>query len=141
MIEEISKASGNPELTKLLLNSAKDFALKFKTLLHTKIKHVYITVDEGDAAKTCIRCGVLNQAVAYVLEFFNIFTNMKPMSSSASVAVIPSFDNSGYAFRIEGSFRIRIISILSSFISSVFKSLAAQDRIKLNIQTRKDIKK
>mgnify|MGYP003295803849 CR=1 FL=1 len=140
MIDEISKSAKNPELVKIILMSVKEFALKFKTKLHTTVDHLVIKVDEKDAAKTCIRVGIITQAVSYLLEFLDCFTNMKALKEN-SVAVIPSFDDSGYEFYIDGKFRLRIGTLLTSFISAAFKSAAAASNENNTSVIRKDIKK
>ncbi len=140
MIDEISKSAKNPELTKIVLMAVKEFSLKFQKKLHTHITHLVIKVDEKDAAQTCIRAGIITQAVSYLLEFLDVCTNMKAMKNGA-VAVIPSFDDSGYEFLIEGKFRIRIHSLLTSFISAAFKSVAAASNENNTSVIRKDIKK
>ena len=140
MIEEISKSTKNPELVKITLMAIKEFAQKFKTKLHTQIVSLIIKVDEKDAAKTCIRAGLITQAVAYFTEFLNVCTDMKPIEDG-SVAVIPAFDNSGYEFLLEGKLKIRISSLITSFISAAFKSaLAASNENNTSVK-RKDIKK
>lgn len=140
MIEEISKSTKNPELVKITLMAIREFALKFQTKLHTSISSLVIKVDEKDAAKTCIRAGLITQAVAYFIEFLDVCTNLKPIKEN-SVAVIPSFDDSGYEFLIEGKLRLRISSLITSFISAAFKSVAAASNENNTSAKRKDIKK
>ncbi|MBE6586913.1 MAG: hypothetical protein E7647_00700 [Ruminococcaceae bacterium] len=139
MIDEISRSTKNPELVKILLLTIKEFVLKFRTKLHTTVRHLIIKVDEKDAADTCIRVGVLSQAAAYLLEFLNIFTNMKPQKPD-TVAIVPCFDNSGYDFYIDGGFRITVGSLATTFISAAFKSMTAASKENINIQIRKDKK-
>ena len=139
MIEELANSTKNPEFTRILLEALKVFVFKFKHSLHSHIERFVITVDEKNAGDTCIRAGVLGQALSYLIEFLNVFSVLE-LPKEGNIAVIPCFDSSGYKFDIKGKFKIRIITVLSAVISSAFKSILSDIEKQANIQKRKDIK-
>lgn len=140
VIDEISKSSKNPEITKLLLSTVKEFALRFRKKLKINIQHIHITVCEKEAGDSCIRAGVITQAVAYLLEFLRNVTNLSPMKQS-SVSVTPVFDPEGYSITSEGEFSVRIGGALSALIASLFKSMVKLSNDSLKDTIRKDIQK
>lgn len=140
LIQDLAKTAKNPEFARLMLQIAKIIVLEFRHKLNTRIDRIHIRVDEGEAADTCIRAGVVSQAVAYIIEFLNVFTVYKPPKAER-IAVWPTFDYSGYAFDIKGRFKIRIINIITALVSSAFKSMISDlDENNANLQQRKDIK-
>lgn len=142
LIQDLAKTTKNPEFSRLMLHIAKIVVLEFRHKLHTTVDKLYIQVDEGEAADTCIRVGVISQAIAYIIEFLNVFTVYDPPKPD-KILIIPVFDYSGYSFDIKGRFKIRIINVLSALISSAFKSMiddTDNNNTKVKVQLRKDIK-
>ncbi|MBQ2729481.1 MAG: hypothetical protein IJF69_01760 [Clostridia bacterium] len=139
LIQDLAKTAKNPEFARLMLHIAKIIVLEFRHKLHTTIDRIIIRIDEGEAADTCIRVGAVSQAVAYVIEFLNVFTQYEPPKAE-KIVVYPSFDNSGYRFDIKGRFKVRIINILTAIVSSAFKSMTNDIDDNVNVQKRKDIK-
>ena len=140
VINEISKSTKNPELTRILLSTVKEFAIQFRKKLKVKIFYAHIGVDAGEAGDTCIRVGVFSQAVAYLLEFLSIFTGLSQLDEKA-VSVTPVFDGSGNSFKVSGYFKVRIAGALSSLISSLFKSVLKEGQNNVSDTTRKEPKK
>jgi len=122
LIKEIARNTDDPEGTNEWLSLIRIYAQMFKKDLHTELVHCYITVDEGDAAATCIRVGIISQAIAYLIEFLNVSTSFVP-PDNGKIYVNPSFDQSGYSFIIMGKLRIRVFSVVKPKISLLFKSL------------------
>ncbi len=139
LIQDLAKSAKNPEFARLMLGIAKIVVFEFRHKLHTTLDKVIITVDEGEAADTCIRVGVVSQAIAYIIEFLNVFTVYEPPKAE-KIAVVPCFDNSGYSFDIKGRFKIRIINVLWALVSSAFKSMTSDIENNGNIHAGKDIK-
>jgi len=139
LIEDLSKNSKNPALTKIVLNTIKEFTLRFRHKLHSRIERFIITVDGKEASATCIQTALISQGVTYFIELLDNFTQLTPIKKD-SVAVIPSFDGQGYRFDLKGDFKVRIASILAAFVSAAFKSMTEDINQNANVQTRKDIK-
>lgn len=139
LIQDLAKTAKNPEFARLMLHIAKIVVLEFRHKLHTTVDRIYIRVDEGEAADTCIRVGAVSQAVAYIIEFLNVFTVYEPPKET-KISVYPSFDYSGYSFDIKGRFKIRIINILTALVTSAFKSMTNDMEETNNVTKRKDIK-
>ncbi len=141
LIQDLAKSTKNPEFSRLMLHIAKIVVFEFRHKLHTTVNKVLIRVDEGEAANTCIRVGIVSQAVAYIIEFLNVFTVYEPPRVE-KVVVYPAFDNSGYSFDIKGSFKIRIINVISALVTSAFKSMTADidENTTVKVQLRKDTK-
>ncbi|MBQ2730242.1 MAG: hypothetical protein IJF69_05660 [Clostridia bacterium] len=139
LIQDLAKTAKNPEFAKLMLGIAKIVVFEFRHKLHTKIDKLVIRVDEKEAADTCIRVGVLSQAISYIIEFLNVFTVYETVKAER-ISVVPVFDYSGYSFDIKGRFKIRIINVLWALVSSAFKSMINDTENNTNLQIRKDIK-
>lgn len=140
VIDEISKTSNNPEMTKLLLSTVKEFALRFRKKLKIKFQHIHITVCAKEAGDTCIRAGVITQAVAYLLEFLRNVTNLSPMKMG-EVSVTPVYAPDGYGITSEGEFSVRIGGALSALIASLFKSMIKLSSNNQTATNRKDTQK
>jgi len=65
MIDEISRSTKNPELVKILLLTIKEFVLKFRTKLHTTVRHLIIKVDEKDFGEQDCLFAVIANAPYY----------------------------------------------------------------------------
>lgn len=139
LIQDLAKTAKNPEFARLMLGIAKIVVLEFRHKLHSKIDKLIIRVDECEAADTCIRTAVLSQAISYIIEFLNVFT-VYETAKIEKIAVVPSFDYSGYSYDVKGRFKIRIINVLWALISSAFKSMTNDTESNTNVQLRKDIK-
>jgi hypothetical protein len=74
------------------------------------LTRLHVRVGTGDAASTAILTGVVSQAVAFLLEFLSLHTNLHP-SHRADVAVIPDFlaDRSTVDCKIVFSLRVYAI--------------------------------
>ena len=139
LIQDLAKTAKNPEFARLMLGIAKIVVLEFRHKLHSKIDKLIIRVDEGEAADTCIRTAVLSQAISYIIEFLNVFT-VYETAKIEKIAVVPSFDYSGYSYDVKGRFKIRIINVLWALMSSAFKRMTNDIENNTNVQIRKDIK-
>ncbi len=140
LIQDLAKTTKNPEFSRLMLHIAKIIVLEFRHKLHTTVDKLEIRVDEGEAADTCIRVGVVSQAVAYIIEFLNVFT-VYDAPKPEKILIYPVFDYSGYSFDIKGRFKIRIINVISALVTSAFKSMIndSDSNTKVKVQLRKDI--
>ena len=76
------------------------------------LARLHIRVATGDAATTAILCGVVSQAVAYLLEFLSLHTNLHT-KRAADVAVTPDFLAEQSKADCKIVFSLRVYAILS----------------------------
>lgn len=75
------------------------------------VTRLHIRVGTGDAATTAILTGVVSQAVAFLLEFLSLHTNLHP-SHRADVAVAPDFLSERSTVDCKIVFSLRVYAII-----------------------------
>lgn len=99
------------------------------------LTRLHVRVATGDAASTAILSGVVSQAVAFLLEFLSLHTNLHP-THRADVAVAPDFLSDRSTADCKIVFSLRVYAILGLgirffyyFLTNKMKNLrTAQDK-------------
>ena len=140
LISQLSETAKNPEITRLSLRIAKLILLYFRYMIRVELFSVHIGIDTGDAAGSCIACGAAYQVCAYIVEFLNVNTILKPVEDGV-INICPVFNDGKSTFDISGRIRIRLFNVIRAVATSAFRSAAQESQKIAALPARKDMKK
>lgn len=142
--EKAAAAKATPKRRPSFMAQMRFYASLLKRLYPRFLRHfrmdltrLHIRVGTGDAASTAILTGVVSQAVAFLLEFLSLHTNLHP-THRADVAVIPDFLSERSTADCKIVFSLRVHAILGLGIRFFYHFLTSKTKNLRTAQNKED---
>jgi hypothetical protein len=127
-----AKKAKKPALTDmiaLVAKVAKLFFSRFFGKLHIRVARIHLRVGAGDAMTAAVTYGLVNQAVAYLMELLKKISHVDGLKK-ADVMIQPDFLSDKIEYDIKLTFRVSLGNVVGALLRAGWSFLIGYARIK-----------
>jgi len=127
-----AKKAKKPALTDmiaLVAKVAKLFFSRFFGKLHIKVAKIHLRVGAGDAMTAAVTFGLVNQAVAYLMELLKKISHVDGLKK-ADVLIQPDFLSDKIEYDVKLTFRVSLGNVVGALLRAGWSFLLGYARIK-----------
>ncbi len=117
------------DMIALVAKVAKLFFSRFFGRLHIKAAKIHLRVGAGDAMTAAVTYGLVNQAVAYLMELLKKISHVDGLKK-ADVLILPDFLSDKIEYDIKLTFRVSLGNVVGALLRAGWSFLLGYARIK-----------